>query len=273
MEMDQLIFFAICVGIYLYIKKLRKEASDTESSYSSSSNGRSVSDEIPTPTSPRTNPTRPRTNPTRELNIVDEKSFGTILWLAAGAAYSGEYTPGKGLIIQKWIKKERDKLSDNKSLAFKSIAKMIMAVPSQTLITSRVPSEYSGTLKSISKRIQLDAYNLIVEIIAVDEQLTKQELVHLKKVEECLNLDHETFEEVKQKYFFGLVVNSDVSDREILTLLNVHDEWPKEKKLEYLAKQFITWNSRSQGGPPGRRKAAIQRLSLIGRARTMVQSA
>ena len=78
---------------------------------------------------------------------------------------------------------------------------------------------------------------------------------------------------MKQKYFFGLAVNSDVSDLEILTLLNVQDEWPKLKKLEYLEKEFITWNSRSQSAPPGRRKAAIQRLSMIGRARRVVERA
>lgn len=278
MDMELFLFLVFIYFLYFYINKLKKEA-DRDSSNSSTINGPSVSDERRTSTSPRTN-RQPTTVPEsdyqelrRELNVVDEKSFGAILWLAAGAAYSGEYTPGKGLIIQNWIKKQRDKLDDKQSLAFKSIAKMIMNLPAQTIMASQAPAEYSGTLKSASKRIQLDAYNLIVEIIALDEELTRQELVHLKKVERCLNLSHEIFEAVKEKYFFGLVVNSDVSDLEILTLLNVHDEWPKSKKLEYLAKEFITWNSRSQSAPPGRRKSAIQRLSMIGRARTMVERA
>ena len=298
MNTPLLLLIAFFFWLYFYIKKLKKEESYRvygDSSNSPILNGPSVSDERRTSTSSRTRrqPTsrtrrQPTTNHpfdyqeltqelnqelTQELNVVDEKNFGAILWLAAGAAYSGGYTPAKGLLIQNWIKKQRDKLDDKKSLAFKSIAKMILTLPSQTILVSQAPAEFSGTLKSASSRIQLDAYNLIIEIIALDEELTKQELVHLKKVEKCLNLSHEKFEEVKQKYFFGLAVNSDVSDQEILTLLNVHDEWPKSRKLEYLAKEFIAWNSRSQSAPPARRKAAIQRLSMIGRARTMVERA
>ena len=197
-------------------------------------------------------------------------AFGESLWLAAGAAYSGGFVPSKGILIKKWAQKEINKLADNKSLVLKSIAKTVMKTPQETLMRLQ-NQEYSGSLARSSESLRKDVYGLIVSIISVDENLTKQELIYLKRVENILKLDLKIYEEVKDKFFFGLVVSSDVSDHEILTLLNVPDEWPNSRKNEYLEKEFILWNSRSQGGPPGRRKAAIQRLAMIGRARVLVQ--
>lgn len=247
-------------GVIAYGSYLNKvDAEQNRSSASGRSDSGGVTKSTPT-----------QINPKPRLKTLNEKTFGEALWLAAVAAYSGGFSPEKGSMIKTWVQREIDKLGDNRSLPFKSIAKNIMTMPPRTLITLQSPNDFRN-LRTCSKNFRVDVYGLIVKIITADEQLSKQELIHLKKVEDYLDLPEEIYEKIKQQYFFGLVVNSDVSDREILTLLNIRHEWPKSKQLEYLTKEFIMWNSRSQGGPPSRRKAAIQRLSMIGRARILVQ--
>lgn len=271
MDFFSLLFIGVLFSIIAHSLKTKTDNNNGGSNEVNNPNhsGSHASNDFSQPTQPHSRPQRSYHSQRQEVSSLDEKAFGEVLWLAAGAAYSGGFTPGKGSLIQKWVQREMKKFHSSRTLSAKAVAKEIMTTSPHILMNLQKSGDFSSIGKC-SKSIRVDAYDLVISVMVEDKKLSQRELSYLSKAENYIGLDHESCRLVKDKFFFGLDVASDVTDQELLTLLNVRQEWPKSTKLEFLTKEFTIWNSRSQGGHPNRRRAAIQRLSLIGRARAMV---